>query len=180
MRVLTLSFVLALFLLFTAPFLCHGQRMAAGILLSPKEVGVNMAFGSKDQNSFALVGVYADMQGLIDAKAQIPGVSVRFSRENWISWWEIASDTRLGLYAGIGIMAGYVRDLDNIPGWTLALSGNTGTGLSFQESRLSISAGFSIDIGLNVRDTGNKASVRFYRSGIVRGLMPNLTLMWGF
>ena len=180
MRVRPSRWLLVPFLLVAIPVLSHGQSHAIGLDFSPKAVGLSFTFASKDVAAFGVLSVSADLQGLLDSSAQLPGVSLRFSRERWISWWEVAPDTRLGLYAGVGIMGGYLRDLDNIYGWTLALSGNTGTDMEFLDRRLSIGMEFSIDFGLDARPGAKGGTVRLYRAGIVRSLMPGIKLMWRF
>lgn len=174
----TLSFILcSLAALFLQPAAKAGTP-SIGIYNSLKGFGATVWVFPDigPANTFTL---YADIYGMPLGEIDKPGVKFNYSRNYAFATYDMGQ-TFLALYAGPGASLGYVYDNGKSnPGIMAALSGTAGIHADFNR-RISLSAGFSAEFGLHLRNDRNFDiwNMSFYKNGFFQAWQPYLSILF--
>ena len=167
--------ILALCLALPASLSASGRNggFALGGIQSPKGVGLSMEF-VHDAESFSAFSLTADLIDIISGVSSSPGVKLTY-HYNLIgkSWGE----GRFAFYAGPGLTAGYVRNLDNHFGFMGGLSGDAGLRVRCLHSIL-LSLEFQADLALHGKK--QHPDVGLYRAGFKHSYYPHLRIQYAF
>lgn len=186
MRCELLISVLLCFLLLPAPSHAQNRSVSMGLFNSPRGFGAAASFNSEDGRSFSELSLFADIYGLPTGRCGEPGVKASFVRNFIFSSFEI-DDVRLGIFAGPGVSAGFVKDYE--PGYALDITRNHGLcaalcgdiGLRVRFSRgVSLGLSFQAELGFHMRrdDDMRANNLAIYKNGLVQSFWPNLSILF--
>jgi len=156
-----------------------GGRYSFGSLHSPKSFALSLE-RSRDNGSFDMLNLGTDMYGIFVGKHAMPGIRCSLTRNIILDSRSLAGvDTRL--YAGPGIVAGYVRDRDTGFGTIAGLSWTIGIQGEF-DKRVALALDFESDIALFIRNNERYGTLdlSLYKLGLSRCFYPRLRIMYRF
>ena len=149
-----------------------------GSIHSPKGFGVyaDTVWPGRGFNSF---GVYADIYGIASLKASVPGIRFSFLHNVVLGQGSLAQgDVTYSIFAGPGLMAGYLLDNDMRLGIAAGLSGDAGVRFDFPSS-FSVSVFLQGDLALHLKLSGH-TTLSMYKNGLYQAWIPMLSISYHF
>lgn len=164
------------------PSLAQGDRtrdFALGSFNSFKGVGLSAEFYSNSQSSY--ISAILDLSGIIYGISSTPGFKACYHHVNDICGHVFKSGRSCSLFAGPGIIVGYVRDVDPYMGALSGISGIIGARMSFGE-RFRLALAFQADLAVHIYKDHIKDQVTMslYRSGFNKAYYPQMTIEYCF
>lgn len=150
-----------------------GCSFALGAIQSPKGVGICADF-YRDASSFRSLALTADLIDILDGSASTPGVKLTYYLNMVLKDW---SEGKYACYAGPGLMAGYVRDLNNHLGFAGGVSGDIGFRAHCLKG-ITLSLEFQVDFALQFKNRYTDMSL--YRAGYSHSYFPLLRIQYSF
>ena len=152
----------------------NGREWALGGTQSPKGVGVCMDF-VHERGAFHSLDLTADLIDILDGRASTPGVKLCFRHNIVFKDWE---DGRYACYAGPGLMAGYVRDMNNHFGFAGGLSADLG--FRFHCARgLTLAVEWQADFALQFKNR-YRPNMSLYEAGYRHSYYPHVRILYRF
>ena len=121
----------------------------------------------------------ADVSEAFLYRTTYPGVSLSVTWNQIFSSWELKDGTKMSLFAGPGIAAGYGKDYKTGHGYFFGLKGRAGVECQF-ERRITISACISPILGMHVIPHSEYLSLKYYRNGLLYSLVPEIGIKYRF
>ena len=149
-----------------------------GTTHSPKGFGVYADFlwPGRGFNSF---GVSADIYGISSLKASVPGVRFSFLHNVVLKQGSLGDgDASYSIFAGPGLMAGYLLDRDMREGIAAGLTGAGGVRFDFPSS-FAVSIFLQGDLALHMK-IKPKTTLAMYQNGLYQSWMPILSISYRF
>ncbi len=156
----------------------YAQTKAVGASFSIMGAGLSYEHYI-ETDEFISLDLYLDADDFMWLRADHPGASLSLS---WnMVFAEKTSDygNKVTFFAGPGIMAGYVTDLNNIPGAAFGLKGRLGMECRFKRP-VTLSASFSPVIGCHITSSNADIRMRLYKSGLLQLIIPEIGIKYSF
>ena len=174
-----LAIVALLFLPLSLPAHPAGEGdVSWGTIHSPKGFGVfkDTIWPGHGFNSF---GIYADIYGISSLKASVPGIRFSFLHNVVLQQGSLGDeDATYSIFAGPGVMVGYLLDRDMRVGVAAGLTGAGGVRFDFPSS-FAVSIMLQGDLALHLK-MNDKTSLGFYQNGLYQIWMPVLCISYRF
>lgn len=152
-----------------------GNRVLAfGSTHSLKGIGLCADFDHQDA-AFSSVAITADMIDILDGKASTPGLKFTYHCNLLIA---DIPEKKLQVYAGPGLTAGHVRNIDNYFGFMAGVSGDIGVRMFCLKS-VSLGLEFQADFSLIFKNK-NQPYMSLYSAGFRQSYFPHLRLQYCF
>lgn len=158
----------------------------AGVVSSFKEFGISLGIrhghGSSLYNTFSL---NADMEGIFFGKEVVPGVKFSYTHQNFIRKGSFrGGDALYAIFFGGGFCGGYVKDSGGEwfgHGPMAGLAADAGALFLFP-CKIDIMLSLSGEFGLHLRKDLRYGStdLSWYRNGVVKAWVPNITIFYRF
>lgn len=148
-----------------------------GTFQSPKGLGVCAEF-QQDPSSFESVTFDADIFGIIIGNYSRPGYKFTYTHDMIVDSYD-RGDCALELYAGPGITAGYVRDINKTYSLVAGISGVTGMRFLF-ERRLSVNLEIGADLAFTISKDERYGTndLSLYKTGLLHFFYPQIRIHW--
>ena len=149
-----------------------------GTIHSPKGFGAfaDVVWPGHGFNSF---GVYADIYGISSLKASVPGVRFSFLHNVVLKQGSLGDDgATYSLFAGPGVMVGYLLDRDIRVGVAAGITGDVGVRFDFPSS-FGVGVFFQGDLALHMK-MGQQTTVSLYKNGMYQAWIPVLSISYNF
>ncbi|MBR3284645.1 MAG: hypothetical protein IKI70_00010 [Bacteroidales bacterium] len=149
-----------------------------GTIHSPKGFGVfaDFLWTGRGFNSF---GFYADIYGISSLKASVPGIRFSFLHNVVLKQGSLGEgDATYSLFAGPGLMAGYVMDRDVRQGFAAGVSGDAGVRFDFPSS-FAVCIFLQADLALHMK-MHSQTTLSLYQNGLYQAWMPVLSISYRF
>lgn len=155
------------------------NSFSLGTFHSPKGIGISMEMNS-DSQSFDSLTLLADMHGVLTGEHSSPGIKLVYTRDIIFRHFD-KQDYFVDLYAGPGITAGYIRDINEPFSFVAGLSGVAGARFSFLRN-LSIDIELCTDLALelNRNNRFRSLNLKIYKSGYYHIFFPQLRIHYCF
>ena len=157
------------------------QTLYAGILNSPKSIGIEADFPDSD-NSFKSLSLTMDFCGFYSGKHSRPGIKAGYSFNRFISIKE-KEHLDIIFYMGPGVSAGYVYDngKSDRAGAVLSLTGTAGWFFRFNR-KICLNLSWTLEAGMHVRkdESSGNMKLAFYKNGVYRFPYPQLSIIRQF
>ena len=184
--------IVFLTLLFSLHTAAYAQEWRAGVLQSPKGVGVTVmldARGLPETNIFCL---RTDFYGFLSGRTTQIGAALSYTHD-YLLFLAEGKEYTLNMHIGAGGTLGYAfdyekgffssyeRSLDHTPGGVIALNCDVGLRVDFRR-RLTLDLSFNLEPGIHMRTDPSTGALllSFYKNGVYRGYYPQLNLMYRF
>ena len=168
-----------LFLPMSLPARTAGERdVYWGTIHSPKGFGAfaDFVWPGHGFNSF---GMYADIYGISSLKASVPGIRFSFLHNVVLKQGSIGDgDATYSLFAGPGVMAGYVLDRDMRQGVAAGLTGDIGVRFDFPSS-FAVGIFLQGDLALHMK-IHSQTTLSLYQNGLYQAWIPVLSISYNF
>lgn len=152
-----------------------GERVISfGITQSLKGIGFCADFTGKD-GYFSSVTVTADLADIIYGNASLPGVKLTYHCNLILA--EIP-DNNIQFYAGPGLTAGHVRNLDEYFGFMAGVSGDAGVRI-FCKKSISLALEVQADFSLIFKNKRHP-DMGLYSAGFRNSYFPHLKIQYCF
>ena len=149
-----------------------------GTIHSPKGFGVYADFlwPGHGFNSF---GMYADIYGISSLKASVPGIRFSFLHNVVLKQGSLGDGgASYSLFAGPGVMVGYLLDRDIRVGLAGGLTGDAGVRFDFPSS-FAVSVFLQADLALHMK-ASTQTTVSLYQNGLYQAWIPVLSISCRF
>ena len=170
----------------------HAQKWRAGLLQSPKGVGVTVMLDARNLAETNIFTLRTDFYGILSGRTDRIGAFLSYSHDYLLFLTEgpdYSIDLHIGAGGGLGyafdyekgFFSSYERELDHSPGGVIVLEGDIGIRIDFRR-RLSLNLSFSLEPGIHMRTDQSTGTLllSFYKNGIYRGYYPHLNLLYRF
>ena len=152
-----------------------------GTIHSPKGFGayVDVLWPGHGFNSF---GVYADIYGISSLKASVPGIRFSFLHNVVLKQGSLGDEgATYSLFAGPGLMAGYLLDRDIRIGLAAGLTGDAGIRFDFPSS-FAVSIFLQGDVALHLKreQIESNPTLSLYKNGLYQAWVPVLSISYHF
>lgn len=155
------------------------QNVEVGILSSPRRAGASVGIPLGSGTTGMLLRCYADILDVLDG-SHSPGVMADWHLLFPVAERKMDGGMSMTLNAGAGLAAGHVRDFHDRAGLSGGLSGLFTAEFAFHRP-IVISVGISGVLGCHMTSENKFSStMTFYRNGIVRALIPEVTISYRF
>lgn len=172
LRVLIVALLLPQGLFALSP---QGERsLALGGIQSLNGVGASADF-VRDASSFHSLALTADLIDILDGKASTPGVKMTYYFNMVLKDW---SEGKYACYAGPGLMAGYVRDLNHHLGFAGGVSGDAGFRVRCLKG-IVVSVEFQVDLALQFKNR-YVPDMSLYDAGFRHSYFPYVRIQYSF
>ena len=165
------------------------QIRSLGGYYSFKGFGASALYEREGSEDLLSMTVLMDLTSILyrEEMIRVPGSQFRFSYDYLLKDWIIdATGTRVQLFAGPGLMLGYIRDVDKKHGLTIAATGETGLLFNFVKDCI-ISLTFPVDLGIHYGKRSTYENINRYdptidpyKNGFLRIPYPELRIMRRF
>ncbi len=154
------------------------KSLSIGTFHSPKGIGLCMEL-KQESASFDSFDIIADMFGVLNGSHSKPGIKATYCRDIILKHSSY-DEYDLDLYAGPGITAGYVRDINEPMSLVAGMSGSAGCRLFFDSRRVVVYLEFGLDLAaeLNRNNRFRNVDLTIYKSGILHVFYPQVRLLW--
>ena len=151
-----------------------GERSIGGVF-SPKAVGFNALF-LRPNKHFSSFDLTVDMSGLTEGDSVKPGIKAAFHHD--IPLFERdCNGFPLCIYAGPGVVAGYVHDKVSLKyGFMAGLSCNAGVRFGMWH-HVTIAVEWQLDLAFILE---GESTVSIYKAGLTHSYWPFLNLSYEF
>ena len=179
-----IQLIAAVLLLFPVAASAQSRVERIGIVNSPKEFGISLGLKQNDRGIYNSLSLTADLEGILDATENTPGIKLSYIHENILKSGTIRDDVGYRLYIGGGFSAGYVKDhgpSDRNHGAMLGMAAGAGVIFIFP-GRIDIAAGVAGEFGLHLRtdEQYGNLDLSWYENGVIKSLIPKITLYYRF
>ena len=130
-------------------------------------------------NSFMELAVKTESTELSAGRASYPGVSISFTWNYILKEWKSQDGNTVNFFIGPGITAGYANDYKTSSGTILGIKGRLGFECLFSRN-IAISAAISPIIGSHIVFGEAMTSMKYYRNGLLYGLIPEIGIKYMF
>lgn len=178
--------IITLLCISTGAVSAQGRVERVGVVNSLKEfgfsIGVRQGHDSSLYNTFSLK---ADMEGIFLGMEMIPGVKFSYTHQNFMKKGSFRGGEALyALFFGGGFCGGYVKDSGGEwlgHGPMAGLAADAGALFLFP-CRIDIMLSLSGEFGLYLRKDQRYGSTElsWYRNGVVKAWIPNVTIFYRF
>ena len=147
-----------------------------GTLHSPKGFGAfaDFVWQGSGFNSF---GVYADIYGIASLKASVPGIRFSFLHNVVLKQGSLGDgDASYSIFAGPGLMAGYLLDKDMRLGIAAGLTGDLGVRFDFPSS-FAVGIFLQGDLALHMK-LHSQTTLSMYQNGLYQAWIPMLSISY--
>lgn len=158
----------------------------AGVVNSLKEFGISLGVRQgHDSSLYNTFSLKADMEGIFLGKEMIPGVKFSYTHQNFMKKGSFRGGEALyALFFGGGFCGGYVKDSGGDwlgYGPMAGLTADIGALFIFP-IRIDIMLSLSGEFGLHLRKDRRYGSTElsWYRNGVVKAWLPNVTIFYRF
>ncbi len=152
-----------------------GRRsFALGGIQSPRGAGLSAEF-VRDASSFRSLALTADLIDILDGQASTPGIKLTYHFNLVMKDW---CEGKYAFYAGPGLMAGYVRDLDHHLGFAGGVSGDAGFRALCLKG-ISVSVEWQADFALQFKNR-YRPDISLYGAGYTRSYLPYVRIQYRF
>ena len=153
----------------------QGSRtVAVGTTHSLKGVGVCADF-DHDASCFRSVALTADLIDILDGKSSTPGLKLTYHYNLVFQSW---AEGKYALYAGPGLMTGYVRDLNNHFGLAGGISGDAGFRVRCR-NRFLVALEFQADLALQFKNR-YRPDMSVFSAGYRHSYYPHVRIEYHF
>ena len=156
----------------------NAQSKALGLSFSVTSLGLAYEH-FVESNNFVIIDLAIDTDDYMWSRSDHLGANMSLV-------WNIVFAERLSkygnkvsFYAGPGIMAGYVTDLNNMPGATFGMKGRIGMECCFKRS-IVLSASLSPILGCHITSKNDEIKMRIYKSGLLQTIVPEIGIKYAF
>lgn len=149
-----------------------------GTIHSPKGFGAfaDVVWPGHGFNSF---GVYADIYGISSLKASVPGVRFSFLHNVVLKQGSLGDEgATYSIFAGPGVMVGYLLDRDIRIGAAAGITGDIGVRFDFPSS-FGVGVFFQGDLALHMK-MGQQTTISLYKNGLYQAWIPVLSISYNF
>lgn len=182
-------------LILATPSICAAAepQLSAGSFNSPKGFGLCLETGCLTTGSaLTRYTVYADIYGLPRGRIAAPGLKANFSLCRALKKYDDLDGISAVLYAGPGVSAGWVHDIErsvagkehlvNNPGLAAALSGVAGVRLTFSGRPWVLDISFLGEAGFLIRQDEfmDNKDLTLYKAGIHQVVYPQINIIRRF
>ena len=150
------------------------SSFALGTTHSLKGVGFCADF-DHDPTCFSSVAVTADLIDILDGKSSTPGIKLTYHYNLVCKSW---ADGKYSLYAGPGLMTGYVRDLNNHFGLAGGISGDAGLRVRCQK-RFFVAVELQADLALQFKNR-YRPDMSVFTAGYRHSYYPHVRIEYRF
>ena len=147
---------------------------ALGTTHSLKGVGFCADFDHEGA-TFSSLALTADLIDILDGKSSTPGLKLTYHYNLIYGSW---ADGKYTLYAGPGVMTGYVRDLHNHFGLAGGISGDAGLRVRCRKNLL-VSVEFQADLALQFKNR-YRPDMSVFTAGYRHSYYPHLRIEYHF
>ena len=180
-RTPAISLLIAAFLLPALAWKAPAQdakSLSIGTFHSPKGLGLCMEVW-QESTSFDTFDIIADMFGVLNGSHSKPGIKATYCRDIVLKHI-VREEYDLDLYAGPGITAGYVRDINEPLSFVAGMTGSAGCRLFFDSRRVVVCFELGVDLAAEVNRNNRFRNVdlNIYKSGILHSFYPQVRLLW--
>lgn len=167
-----------------------GQDRSAGIISSPKGIGISIQFPAAFSDyEFTRFMLETDIYGMTFGRTSEPGVRLNYSR-GFVFSRQTVEETYYSFYVAPGFSAGYVHDfeksiiggtagkLQKASGFMAAISCTVGCCIHFPR-HMELDISLETDAGMHIRQDRNISDFRLniYKNGLIRTIYPQITIM---
>lgn len=157
--------------------LCQAQPRNTGGQFSLN--GIELSYQhSVGDSVFVDVNAGIDFIDILDVQTNIPGGKARVTY-NFIFFKKRYESGALSLYAGPGVLAGYIRN-KGVFGPVLGICGRFGLEFNFESRPITFTADLMPALAVHMRTTGNYTSLDFFKNGLLYSLSPVLGIRYHF
>lgn len=169
-------------------FLAAFTLLPVSLCAQPKSIGAYFSFhetavcyehGVDDDNSFMEIALRAECSELYIGRARYPGVSASATWNIVIGKWQSSEGSAVSLFAGPGAILGYARDFNTPYGLFFGIRGKIGVEYRFIRN-ICLSASISPSLCSHIRSEDGHRSMRYYRNGLIYGLVPGVGIKYIF
>lgn len=157
-----------------------------GVVNSFKELGISVGVRQgHDSSLYNTFSLSADMEGIFMGKETTPGVKFSYIHQNLFKKGSFRGGEALyAIFFGGGFCGGYVKDSGGEwlgHGPMAGLTAEVGALFAFP-IKIDIMLSLSGEFGLYLRNDQRYGSTEFswYRNGVVKAWMPNVTIFYRF
>lgn len=154
------------------------QQRNIGMTFSYAGTGLEYCFDIDDDN-FVGVQLRAETSALFAFRSVYPGASASVFWNMIFKKMESANGNPIRFYAGPGLGIGYSNDIIGPPGMFFGLKGRVGGECTFARG-VTISMNLSPMLGGHFRINEGMVNMRLYRSGLLYGIMPEVSIRYEF
>lgn len=162
--------------------LITAQPKSVGLSVSYYGLSANYTHFANSSRAFHSTEVRIDYDGLFQGKVILPGGSAAYHYD-FLHTFSMKNGGNLGIYAGPGARAGWVRDGKNGFGLMFGLSVEAGIEYSAPLLPISIGARMSPSMGFHMHTLGTDIKhweLGAYKNGFTGCLAPELTIRYEF
>ena len=154
------------------------KSLSIGTFHSPKGIGLCME-SRQESASFDTFDIIADMFGILNGSHSKPGIKATYCRDIILKHFD-HDEYDLDLYAGPGVTAGYVRDINEPLSLVAGMTGSAGCRLFFDSRRVVVCIELGLDLAAEVNRNNRFRNVdlTIYKSGILHTFYPQIRLLW--
>ncbi len=156
---------------------CKAQPKNAGGQISLNGVELSYQHSTGD-SVFVDVNAGIDFMDLLDGQTDTPGGKVRVTY-NFIFFKKKYESGDLSLYAGPGVLIGYIRN-KGIFGPVLGICGRFGLEFKFGSRPITFTADLMPALPAHMRSMGKYKSLDFFKDGLLYSLSPVLGIRYHF
>lgn len=142
---------------------------------------------NRKENAFLKFSAGLDTYGIISHKTISPGGKLSVTHNTILKNSFINDDIAYILYMGAGGVAGYLKDYyrESIKnhGVIMGVSTSLGGIVAFRNSNIELGLDFTADLALQLRkmeETENKLGLSWYANGLIRALIPQVSIYYRF
>ena len=149
-----------------------------GTIHSPKGFGAFADF-VWEGHGFNSFGVYADIYGISSLKASVPGVRFSLLHNVVLKQGSLGDgEASYSIFAGPGVMAGYLLDRDMRIGVAAGLTGDIGVRFDFPSS-FAVGVFLQGDLALHLK-LNSQTTVSLYQNGLYQAWIPVVSFSYNF
>ena len=176
--------IAAVLIMFPVASSAQSRVERIGIVNSPKGFGISLGLKQNDRGIYNTLNLTADLEGILDATEDTPGIKLSYIHENILKSGTIREDVGYRLYIGGGFSAGFVKDhgpADRNHGAMLGMSAGAGVIFLFP-GRIDIAISLTGEFGLHLRTDENYGNLdlAWYENGVIKAPIPQITLYYRF
>lgn len=154
----------------------------------PRSVGATYSFTGfsisyehliKGEDTFVDMSIKAETSEMFFLKSDAPGVSASVTLNYPVRNWLSSEGNKMSFIAGPGLLIGYGRDMNTAKGLYLGIKGKLGFECRFSRN-ITLSAFVSPTIGTHMDIHREYVRMKYYRNGLICGLIPEVGIKYAF
>ena len=151
-----------------------GGTVSLGVTQSLRGAGLSVDF-VRDATTVRSLALTADLIDILDGLASTPGLRLTYHHNIVLKDWD---EGKYAVYAGPGLMAGYVRDLSHHLGFAGGMSGDVGLRVHCLKG-FSVSVEWQADFALQFKDR-YRQDISLYSAGYSQSYLPYVRIQLSF